>query len=172
MRDPGATHIIIINIKKRFKTLCFVFVSLPCSFWALVLRATVDSTDLAVDSGSRRIPQPLFLFFFFTRMLFSFSKRRRRKRTSIMRELTVFFFFFPSPSTPLVGRKKGGGGRRRETDCPAGLSVLFQAKRRQDGGWRYCRSPQLYSIYIYIYIYSLVVFCMQGRQRQQEMCVL
>ena len=126
MRDPGATHIIIINIKKRFKTLCFVFVSLPCSFWALVLRATVDSTDLAVDSGSRRIPQSLFLFFFFTRMLFSFSKRRR-KRTSIMRELTVFFFFFPSPSTPLVGRKKGGGGRRRETDCPAGLSVLFQA---------------------------------------------
>lgn len=50
-------------------------------------------------------------------------------------------------------RRRGGEGR----DRLSGLSVLFQAKRRQDGGWRYCRAPQLYSIPTHTHTYTCVV---------------
>jgi hypothetical protein len=58
--------------------------------------------------------------------------------------------------------------RERETDCPAGLSVLFQAKRRQDGGWRYCRPPRSIPTHTYIYIYVRAIDIYTRRKRKKK----
>lgn len=58
--------------------------------------------------------------------------------------------------------------RERETDCPAGLSVLFQAKRRQDGGWRYCRPPRSIPTHTYIYTYVRAIDIYTRRKRKKK----